>query len=169
MTEKLRFFVLLCLAWLTVACEVSINTDNRSGTLEDDYIEEPLGFMSEKYENALRVSNEFVDRMRDGSIDSIYSGLFSEELRGIVSKQDFEKVLAQIFAAKGKITKYKKMQWGFISGKENGRDFLASVKIVEHEKGMMKYLVVFNDDGKFDEIVGFRFKEREGVSPPGQF
>ncbi len=61
------------------------------------------------------------------------------------------------------------MQWGFISGQEAGENFLASTKIVEHRKDMMKYLIVFRDDGKFSEIIGFRYKERDGVSPPGQF
>lgn len=169
MTRKIKLVAITCLAVFISACEVTLSADIRSGTLKDDYIAEPLNSKSQKYENALVISNMFVDHMKAGNVDSIYSKLFSEELRGLISKKNLEDILAQIANEKGEVTNYKKMQWGFITTNENGRDFVASVKIVEHERGVMKYLIVFNDDGKFEEIVGLRFKERAGVSPPGQF
>ncbi len=151
------------------ACEVNFGVNNRSGTLEDDYVAEPLSDMSRKHENALRISNKFIERMKAGELDSIYEHLFAESLRKLITQQDFKKLINQIHQEKGKVVKYKKMQWGFISGQEAGENFLASTKIVEHRKDMMKYLIVFRDDGKFSEIIGFRYKERDGVSPPGQF
>ncbi len=160
---------LLVISVFLCACEVKFEANNRSGTVEDDYVAEPLSDMSRKYEHALQISNTFIGRLKSGELDSIYEKLFSSELRGLVSREDFQKMADQIYTAKGKIVRFKKMQWGFISGTENGRNFIGSVKIVEHENGMMKYLVVFDDDNKFDKIVGFRFKERDGVSIPGQF
>lgn len=151
------------------ACEVNLGVNNRSGSLEDDYVAEPLSDMSQKHENALRISNKFIEKMRAGELDSIYEQLFAESLRKLITQQDFKNLINQIHQAKGKIVKYKKMQWGFISGQENGENFLASTKIVEHNKGMMKYLIVFRNDGKYNEIIGFRYKERDGVSPPEQF
>jgi len=151
------------------ACEVELGVNNRSGTLEDDYIAESLSDMSRKHEDALRISNKFIERMKAGELDSIYEQLFAESLKKLISQEDFKNLINQIHQAKGKILKYKKMQWGFISGQENGETFLASTKIVEHQKGMMKYLFVFQNDGKYSEIIGFRYKERDGVSPPGQF
>ncbi len=107
--------------------------------------------------------------MKASPCDSIYENLFSNDLQNIISRQDFQKLINQIHSAKGKIIRYKEMQWGFISSKEEERNYIGSVKIVEHDKGMMKYLIVFDDDSKFDEIVGFRFKEKDGVSLPGHF
>lgn len=169
MTKIFRLFTLAFLLLCLGACDINFNTDSRSGTIEKDYVAEPLSSTSSKYENALLVSNLFIDHLKDGRVDSIYTNLFSAELRKIVPKKEFQQLLNQLTAAKGSVTRYKKMQWGFISGEENGRSFIGSVKLVEHENGMMKYLIVFDDDGKFEEIAGFRFKERDGVSPPGQF
>ena len=169
MFKILQVAALLGLSIALNACEVKFDANIRSGTIDDDYVAEPLSDMSRKYEHALQTSNAFINRMKSGDQDSIYENLFSSDLRNIVSQQDFQKVIRQIHNEKGKIVRYKEMQWGFISGKEEGRNFIGSVKIVEHEKGMMKYLIVFDDDNKFDEIVGFRFKERDGVSIPGQF
>jgi len=60
------------------------------------------------------------------------------------------------------------MQWGYVLRKVNGENILYSVKIVEHEKGTMKYFFVFADDGKYQKMIGFRAKPRAGVTAPGQ-
>jgi hypothetical protein len=169
MINKLRHSVIICIAIAVTACEFGVSANSRSGTFDDDYVAEPLSSISKKYENALVVSNSIVDYMKEGDTSSIYSDLFSDELKNLITREEFEKLFGQIIAAKGRIIKFKDMQWGFISGKEDGREFLGSVKIVEHEQGMMKYLFVFNDDGKFSKITGLQFKERDKVSPPGQF
>jgi hypothetical protein len=33
----------------------------------------------------------------------------------------------------------------------------------------VKFLFVFNNDGKYQKIVGLHAREREGVTPPGVF
>ncbi len=169
MTKLFRVIVLAAITFFISACEVKFDANNRSGTVKDDYIAEPLSDMSRKYKNALVVSNLFIKHLQSGKMGTIYETMFSDDLKTILSQQDFRKVMDQIQNAKGKVIRYKEMQWGFISGKEDGRKFIGSVKIVEHEKGMMKYLIVFDDDNEFDRIAGFRFKERDGVSIPGQF
>lgn len=150
------------------ACEVNFDANNRSGTLEDDYVEEPLSNMSQKYGYALQTSNALIERMKSNDLDFIYEKLFSDELRALISREEFQKMINKIHNAKGNIVRFKKMQWGFIPGTANGRSLIRSVKIVEHENGMVKYLVVF-DENKLDKIVGMHFKERDGVSAPGQF
>ena len=134
-----------------------------------DYVEEPLGKLSERFENALNVSNTLIEKMKADDIDSIYKDLFSEDLRRKVSLEDFRGLINKIMTAKGKVVRYRKMQWGFTSTIEEGVNFIGSTKIVEHQKGMIKYLFVFHNDGKYDRIEGFHFNERKGVSPPGTF
>ena len=145
------------------------NTNVRSGTVDDDYIEEPLAGGAEKYEKALETSNTFVEYVKANRIDAIYQNLFSEELRATVSIGDFKEMLGKVNSAAGKIIRYKKMQWSFISYSEEGRDVIGSVKLVEHENEMLKYLLVFDRSGDLTRIIGFHFKQRKGVSPTGHF
>ena len=145
------------------------NSNVRSGTVDDDYVEEPLAGIAEKYESALETSNAFVEYAKANRIDAIHRNLFAEELRASVPIADFKQMVDQVNSAAGEIIRYKKMQWSFISYSEEGRDLIGSVKIVEHENEMLKYLIVFDKGGDFDRIIGFHFKQRKGVSPPGHF
>ncbi|MCK0152929.1 DUF3887 domain-containing protein [Alcanivorax sp. S6407] len=169
MSNKISLLVLLFILSLIAACDVSINAANRSGDIEDDYVAEPLSSMSKKYANALEVSNQLVEYMKAGDPESVYTELLSDSLKKTLSEQVWKDQVSQLTYAKGEIINYKKMQWGFVPFEQDGSDFIASIKIVEHEAGMMKYSVVFNDDGVFDKVVGFHLKERDGVSPPGEF
>jgi hypothetical protein len=161
--------VLLVALALLSACDFSPQTNIRSGSLDDDYVEEPLGDFAKRFENALAVSNTFIDLYKSNDFEAIYQDIFSDELRRKVSLDQVRELLGKVKSAKGEIIRFKKMQWGFFNYFEEGRNLIASTKIVEHENGLMKYLFVFDNDGKFEKIVGFRFKERAGVSPPGQF
>jgi len=167
--ERNRIFILLLVSTWLFACDFNANTNIRSGTLEDDYVEEPLSSLAQRFENALYTSNSLVDHLDSNKIDAIYRNIFSDELRANISLKDFKELVGKIKSVKGEVVSYKKMQWGFTNIIEERRNLIGSTKIVEHEKGMMKYLLVFNNDGNFDRIVGFHFKEREGASPPGQF
>jgi len=123
-----RLFAITSLAVLIGACDVNLKTDSRSGTIEDDYVAEPLSSTSLKYESALLNSNLLIDHLKGGDVDLVYSDLFSRQLKETVSKQDFERLFNQIVATRGRITNYKRMQWGFISSEEDGASFIAYVK-----------------------------------------
>lgn len=169
MISRIRLIILLALAVGLGACDFNTNSNIRSGSLDDDYVEEPLGMLASRFENALTVSNALVDHLDANDLDAIYRNIMSDELRRSVTPQQFRNLIDRIKSAKGEVVRYKKMQWGFFNFVEEGRNLVGSTKIVEHENGMMKYLLVFENDGKFEKIVGFHFKERTGVSPPGQF
>ncbi len=56
----IKYFQITALLGICIflnACEVTIDANNRSGTIEDDYVAEPLSDMSRKYEHALKISN----------------------------------------------------------------------------------------------------------------
>lgn len=167
--HKKKVVALFLTIFVLVACDAKINISNRSGSLDDDYVAEPLSGRSKKYENALNVSNDVIDKIISRNFDSIYSDIFDAQLKSDLDKKKFTSSIAKLESVFGNIKEYKKLQWGFFSGEEDGRKFLYSKKIVEYEKGMVKYLFVFNDDGKYRRIVGLHVEERKGVTPPGVF
>ena len=112
---------------LAVGCDSQVVIASRSGTLDDDYVEEPIS-----------------------------------------GEAKFIGMIKQIESHVGPIKQYKPMQWRFVPGSDSGEKFLSSVKIVEHEKAMLRYVFVFADDGKYSRLVGFHAKPRTGVAPPGQ-
>jgi hypothetical protein len=60
------------------------------------------------------------------------------------------------------------MQWSFAPRAERGQPILDSSKIVEYERGMVRFMFVFRDDGKYEKIAGLHTRERHGVAEPGQ-
>jgi hypothetical protein len=149
-------------------CDGEVVIANRSGTVKDDYLEEPISERSKKYENALLVSNAVLDKVRSGEYETIYKEFFDPRLRSILDEPKFTAMMKQIEAHFGPMTRYKPMQWGFVPRKEAGEKLLYSVKIVEHEKGAMRCLFVFADDGKYQRVLGFYAKPRTGVAAPGE-
>ena len=149
-------------------CDSEVVIANRSGTVNDDYVEEPISERSRKYENALLVSNAVLDKVRGAEYQTIYRELFDPRLKSILDEPKFSGMMKQIETHFGPIKRYKPMQWGFVPRKEGGENLVYSVKIVEHEKGMMRYLFVFADDGKYQKLLGFHAKPRTGVTAPGQ-
>ena len=151
------------------ACEQSVSISNRSGSLSDDYVAEPLSERSKKYENALNVSNEIIKKVIEKDFTAIYEMHFDAELKSQMTKEQFIQAMNQLINSFGSATKYKELQWGFFSRNSEGRNLIFSKKIVEHEKSMVKYLFAFKEDGKYMNIVGFNAHERTGVTPPGVY
>jgi len=168
----IRISILFSMLML-IACDADVNINARSGSIENDYIEEPLIKLVSRFENALITSNSFVEGVKSNNIDSLYQNLFSKKLRSKVSQEEFKSLITELKATRGEIVQYKKMQWSFIKingeGDLEGKKLIASVKIVKHEKVTMKYLIAFEDDGKFNEIVLINFKKQTSVFPAGQF
>lgn len=169
----MRIFLSILLFVLSVesasAVGIKFRINNRSGTLDDDYVAEPLSKLSKKYENALKVSNEILVKIKAKNYSSIYDVYFDEKLKTMLSKERFETQMLNLEGEYGDLVRFKKMQWGFFTTEENGETFLCSKKIVEHQRTMLKYLFVFRNDGDFYKIVGIQIRERKGVQPPGVF
>lgn len=165
----IKWIICLHLSLLLVGCDVSLNFSNRSGTLEDDYVAEPLSDNSLKYERALEISNNIIQLIKDIKYQAAYNKYFSNALKAQISADVFVDHMNRVQSTAGVLTDFKPMQWGFFTGKDKGMHLLYSVKIAKHKQSMMKYLFVFNHDGDFGEIVGFNVKVRGVVPPPGVY
>ena len=169
MKPTIRFIFFLYLLASLFGCDFSGAISTRSGTLDNDYVEEPLSGNVEKFGTALVTSNNILHLMSQSKFNDIYRIYFSESMKSQMSKAQFRKLMDQIRQGAGPLKGYKEMQWNFFNGSDQGIDLLYSVKISEHEKTMMKYLFVFEKDRPYINLVGFFAKEYEGVTNPGQF
>lgn len=150
-------------------CDHSGNISSRSGSLDDDYVAEPISVIAKKYQPALTTSNEIVALISNSNYNEIYDTYFSNKLKSELSKKVFNEQMIKIESGIGKLINYKEMQWGFFGGERQGMNLIYSVKIAEHEKAMMKYLFIFEKDSPYNLLVGFSAKVRDSVSPPGAF
>lgn len=172
----MRFAVLLWLLLTTSfsacgpcgsAVQFHVDVYNRSGSLDDDYVEEPISKSSSKYAHALEVSNEIVESLRDGKTHEVYERWFGEALRQSASEAQFAEALRGLEDF-GPVREFRPMQWSFASRLEMGKPVLYSTKIVEHVKGRIGYVCVFEDDGKYQTLLGFHWRHYTGVHTPGQ-
>jgi plasmid maintenance system killer protein len=150
-------------------CDLFGTISTRSGTIDDDYVEEPLSGGVEKYDTALVTSNNILNLIAKSKYPDIYRIYFSDTMKAQMTSKEFKKFMIQVKESAGPLKAYKQMQWNFFSGTDKGLDMLYSVKIAEHEKLMMKYLFVFEKDKPYINLIGFFVKQRQGVSTPGQF
>ncbi len=146
----------ICCTMLT-ACEFSYWTNSSSGG--NDYFEEPLSGMSEKYDLALQTSNRFVRGIKESQINEICE-TFTDALKEANSLEDTRASYDQITNLAGGVSEFLPQQWAFMTGIEDGVDVIYSAKIVIHEKGEYFYVFEFLDDGKYDKINGFRIQPR---------
>jgi hypothetical protein len=153
----------------SAGCEVRFDAAHRSGTVSDDYVGEPLTKDVKKYEHALEVCNEFVRRLKKGEYDSIHAELCAESFQKAVGEHGIETIDRDAVACAGAMKSYKPLQWGFATRVELDRKFLYSVKIVEYERRKIRFTFVFDDDGKYDKLVGVHMRAWDGPRAPGQF
>jgi len=164
----LRNIILAIVLVALSGCDTSLNMSVSSGTIDNSYIEEPLSGIEEKYENALTRSNLAVEYMISDNYSSMYQELFDENLRSMVTENDFVAKLSEIKFLVGNIEEYKKMQWAFFPKEESGIDYLHSIKLVKHEKSFVKYTFVFLDDEEYGKIVGVNIIPVKSTSLLGQ-
>ncbi len=174
------------------ACNYDTRSSGRSGTYQEDYKENPINKEFVQYKNALTVSNEVVELMKKGDSKTIADDYVLEEIKPLLTDAEIQKVITSAEKKYGKIVGYKPMQWGFEPRIENGKrdksefnkliaekygdkkagrkiPILFSVKIVEHEKGLVNYWFQFPSDGKYKKLLGIFYKERKHVRNVGQF
>ncbi len=183
---------IMCASLLLVSCNFDTRASGRSGTYQDDYLENPIDEDFIEYKNALTVSNKIIELMKKGDSQAIADNYVLEELKPLLGKKEVEEVIKKAEAKYGKIVEYKPMQWGFEPRVENGKrdksefnkiiaekygnkkagkkiPILFSVKIVKHEKAMVNYWFQFPADGKYDKVLGIFYREKKGTRNIGQF
>ncbi len=176
MGRKFKIFFILTLCLVYMSCQSadfadktkkSANNDEekfvesaimiRSGTLEDDDIEEPMEH--EQYKGVLEISNKICDQVLKDDYDYIYNKFFADELVKAVTLEKFKKIKAQIIQNFGEAKTYKKMQWFFIPS-NIGRYLIESIKIVHHEKAVVYYIFTF-DKNDLTKLIGFHMKVKK--------
>jgi hypothetical protein len=157
-TSAARIALLGCFC---VACSVNVQTGNHSGTVTDDYVEEPISAASKKYEEALRTSNAIVAALEARDFQSAYDR-FDTPVHDQMDEGKFAEMMQAIEKRVGLLEAYKPLQWNFVTRKEVAGRLLYSTKIVEYEKGMMSWAFVFKESGPYDKPVGFHFEQRPG-------
>ncbi len=183
---------IMCASLLLVSCNYDTRSSGRSGTYQDDYLENPIDEEFIEYKNALTVSNKIIELMKKGDSQTIADNYVLEELKPLLGKKEVEEVIKKAEAKYGKIVEYKPMQWGFEPRVENGKrdksefnkiiaekygnkkagkkiPILCSVKIVKHEKAMVNYWFQFPADGKYKKVLGIFYREKKGTRNVGQF
>jgi len=166
--RRVRTAALLALVLAAAACKPSFkvsSTVNRSGTVQDDYVEEPISARSKQYAPALDTSNALIERLKAGEQRAVYQEDLSEELRGSCSEAQWIELWSKAELHAGKIVGYKPMQWSFTSSREQGRALLASSKVVECERGMIDVIFTFPDDGAYEQPLGVRWRTRSQPAP----
>ncbi len=168
MPAIIKFFVAFLILSLS-GCDLVGTIGVRSGTVDDDYVEEPLSGGVEKFEPALVTSNNILHMISQSKYSDVYRIYFSDAMKAEMTRKEFKAFMNQVKQGAGALKAFKPMQWNFSSKEKYGRDYIYSIKIAEHEKGMLKYLFIFERDKPYIGIAGFSVKERQGVSTPGQF
>ncbi len=188
---KLLLASVLLIAPMT-ACNYDTRASGRSGTYQDDYLENPINEDFVQYEQALTTSNEVLDLMIAHNGKKIADDYVLEEIKPLLGEKEINELIKKSEEKYGKVIGYKPMQWGFEPRVENGKrdksefnkiiaekygnkkankkiPILFSVKIVEHEKAMVNYWFQFPSDGKYDKLLGIFYKEKKGTRNIGQF
>ena len=156
--------ILLFLLFISIlGCDVSFKRAHRSGTLMNDYIEEPV---PEKYEKYLESTNFFMDAYATKQFDFVVENYLDPEFRPELRKEDLESLSGYIDKHAGLYRSYLKGQWGFVPENREGVKMLHSVKIVEHERATMHYIITFSQNSKNHKVIGLTIKERKGVRAP---
>jgi hypothetical protein len=153
---------------LIVGCGVQVSVGERSGTVGDDNVEDPLTRTAQKYEHALLVSNSTLDKLRARDYHAIYQEVFDAPMKADMDEAGVAAMDQDIAKHFGSMKGYKPLQWSFAPAVEGGQAILYSSKIVEYERGMVRFTFVFKDDGKYEKLVGLHTRERHGVAQPGQ-
>jgi hypothetical protein len=161
-------FSVALLLLLFITAEPGTSSDSlvktfRSGTIENDDIEEPLADTVAQYKAFLDISNSLVAMLQRKEYAALYAGFFHPELLKTVTPEKFQAMNNAIVAFCGELNSWKPMQWYFVFMKENNEDMIISVKVVHHRDAVVYYRFTFypDDPGK---IIGFYFQLKSAPS-----
>ena len=155
-----RLLLMLAFVLFIGSCDVNTTSAKRSGTVNDDYISEPLSNEVKKYSAVLNTSNQLIELIKAEKYKVIYDLYVDDSIKSVITKELFEKVYVDAVEAMGNIVEYKEMQWGFLPASDEKYNYIYSYKIVIHEKGRIDYSFAFIDNGNYKKIMGFAIKPR---------
>ncbi|MCR1795720.1 hypothetical protein [Leptospira sp. id769339] len=127
----------------------------RSGTINDDDIEEPLSDRSKPFENYLITSNNIVSKLTKKDLNYVYDFYLESKLKEIFPKDKFIDSMTTFSSRAGKFENFKLMQWNFVNTKIEGNPVVQSIKIVHHSNNVWYYIFTF-DPGNHEKIVGIK-------------
>jgi len=162
------FSFVLVTAIILGSCSVEINTANRSGTVSDDYIEEPISEKSKKYSAALESSNKLIELIKKKEFQKIHGSFVDDSMKSVLTEQVLENSYTEAVNAMGDIVEYKQNQWGFVPTKNDDLEYVTSYKIVFHEKGRLDYSFSFKLEGDQSKIFRIALKPRKKARMPNE-
>lgn len=165
MVRKINKFMLVMLFTVLSGCDVIGGTAHRSGTLDNDYKEDPV---PQHYANALTLSNYVVKTLIAGQYLFIAENYVDSNFSDHLDEIEIKRLYVQVRKIYGNPKSYMDNQWGFVTRNVEGKKLLFSVKIVEHENRTLHYIITFINDGQFRKMIGISVKERVGVRNPAE-
>jgi hypothetical protein len=165
--EIFRLIILLALLALS-ACDVNRITAHRSGTINDDYVEDALSGNSTKYTKILESSNQIIELIKAKKYKKIHASFVDESMKAIISEEFIKKAYQDAVLAMGEIVEYKEKQWGFRPNREGDTNYIVSYKIVIHHKGRLDYSFAFIESGDQTKFFGFAIKPRNKARMPNE-
>lgn len=127
----------------------------------DDYAESPLDEGARRFQHALETSNAIVQRLQSNDVHGIFAEHFAPAFQQQVKEADFAGNVQKTEQLFGKVKGFKPMQWAFKTKLVDGVPQVDSSKIVEHERGLLRYTFTFLDDGKFEQVIGWDVRPRK--------
>ncbi|MBS9777356.1 MAG: hypothetical protein KGV50_01205 [Gammaproteobacteria bacterium] len=146
----------------------SFESSSRSGTVANDDVEAPLSDKAKKYENALVISNKFMELWINKDFKTIHSSLIDPEVQEQLSEVKLADIYSNVEKTYGKLESYKVGQWAFEPKKAKKQHFLFSIKVVTHKNKKLNYLFEFVLDGEYKKLAGFYVREKPTFRAPGQ-
>lgn len=134
----------------------------RSGTVENDEIEEPLSSGALEFRMYLENSNRVLDLLIAGNYQAVYNDYFSDRLKNEISYDNFIKITGMLRDKAGVMKSYMPMQWYFILHEENGVKYVASIKLVTCEAAVVYYQFVYGE-GNPAKIEGFHVRPKRSI------
>lgn len=165
----LLWLPLICL-WACKDAVDTFETSVRSGTITNDFVEEPLTEKAQQYQQALSVSNRFLALWQQRDFAAIERELIhpSQVETQALSAARLAEIYQNVEKEYGKMLLYKPQQWAFEPKRAKRQYFLFSIKIVQHEKATLNYLFEFLLDEKYEKLIGFYVRPKPTLRAPGQ-
>lgn len=168
---KKKLFALLMASMLLLGCDKVVKTfeeSSRSGTVANDDVEAPLNEKSKQYEQALLLSNTFLDLWQKQDFQSIHDNLIDPEVQVQLSAEKLADIYQNVEKTYGELVAFKPQQWAFEPKRAKKQYFLFSIKTVTHQKRKLNYLFQFVLDGEYKQLAGFYVREKPAIRAPGQ-
>lgn len=151
---------LLVLVGFTGACHGGGSEIMRSGSMKDDNVEEPIPSSAKKYEPLLLLANEMTTMLENGQVRELHAAYADKSL----NEREIEKLYSELVGKVGKAISFKPRQWYFRVFRGTSQSYVASQKIVTHERATLYYTFTFSDEHA-RRIIGLHFRARPTSAP----